>query len=106
MKKIYWCIQQLNNIGGTEMVTLQIIRMLEDNYEIHLIPFDKVDLSKVSYKLPSKMIIEDIEFDKEISQFDINFKKHIKNKEFVKGIKLLFNAFNTYIFKRFKIRKN
>lgn len=87
------------------MVTLQIIRMLEDNYEIHLIPFDKVDLSKVSYKLPSKMIIEDIEFDKEISQFDINFKKHIKNKEFVKGIKLLFNAFNTYIFKRFKIRK-
>ena len=38
-KRIYWCFQQLHNIGGTEMVTLQIIGLLSNEYEIHIIPF-------------------------------------------------------------------
>ena len=52
-RKIYWCIQQLEKIGGTEMVTLQIIRFLVDEYEIHVIPFDEVDLSKIKYNVPN-----------------------------------------------------
>lgn len=105
MKKIYWCLQQLNNIGGTEMVTLQIIKMLQNDYEIHLIPFSKVDKSKIKYELPEKVIVEDINFKDEISQFDLNFNKKIKNKEYLKAIKLFFSCINTYVFRRFKIRK-
>ncbi len=87
------------------MVTLQIIKMLQNDYEIHLIPFSKIDKNKIKYELPEKVIIEDINFKDEISQFDLNFNKKISNKEYGKAIKLLFSCINTYIFKRFKIRK-
>ena len=46
-KRIYWCFQQLHNIGGTEMVTLQIIGLLSNEYEIHIIPFSPVDKNKI-----------------------------------------------------------
>ncbi len=87
------------------MVTLQIIRMLHSNYEIHLIPFDKVNKDKILYDIPSDVIIEDIDFPKEISQFDFHFYKYWNNKKYFKAIKLIFKYIDTYFFKRFKYRK-
>lgn len=105
MKKIYWCLQQLKNIGGTEMVTLQIISLLKDYYEIHLISFAPINKEEINYKIPEGVIIEDINFPPEISQFDINFNKKIKEKHFLKAFKLLFKTLNYYVFKRNKYRK-
>lgn len=104
-KKIYWCIQQLNNIGGTEMVTLQIIRMLENDYEIHLIPFSKIDKEKIKYDLPKNIILEDISFKDEISQLDSNFGKKWNDHHYLKALKLLFTCLHEYTFGRFKWRK-
>ena len=104
-KKIYWCIQQLNNIGGTEMVTLQIIRMLENDYEIHLIPFSKIDKEKIKYDLPKSIILEDISFKDEISQLDSNFGKKWNDHHHLKALKLLFTCLHEYTFGRFKWRK-
>lgn len=105
MKKIYWCLQQIKNIGGTEMVTLQIIRLLQNDYEIHLVPFSKIEKDKILYDIPENVIIEDIGFKDEISQFDLNFYNKINNRKYGKAIKLLFSCINTYVFGRFKIRK-
>ena len=105
MRKIYWCLQQLQNIGGTEFVTTQIISFLSDTYEIHLIPFSKVDKEKILYKLPPNVIIEDLDFPSGISQFDINFMKLLKEKHFLKAIKLLFLAIHTFLVGRNKYRK-
>lgn len=105
MKKIYWCLQQLQNIGGTEFVTTQIISFLSDAYEIHLIPFSKVDKEKILYKLPPNVIIEDLGFPSGISQFDINFMKLLKEKHFLKAIKLLFLTIHTFLVGRNKYRK-
>lgn len=106
MKKIYWCLQQINNIGGTEMVTLQIIRLLSNDYEIHLIPFDKVDKEHIIYDIPSNVVIEDVGFPAQISQFDFHFYKYWNNKHYIKAIKLLFKQVYIYTFGRFKYRKN
>ena len=87
------------------MVTLQIIKLLQNDYEIHLIPFSKIEKDKILYDIPEKVIIEDIGFKDEISQFDLNFYNKINNKKYRKAIKLLFSCINTYVFGRFKIRK-
>ncbi len=105
MKKIFWCLQQLNNIGGTEVVTLQIIRMLHNDYEIHLVPFDNVSKDKIIYDIPSNVIIEDISFPKDVIQFDRNLKLYFQNRQFLKCLNLVFRYCNTYLIKRFSIRK-
>lgn len=104
-RKIYWCIQQLEKIGGTEMVTLQIIRFLADEYEIHVIPFDEVDLSKIKYNVPDNVYIENIGFPKDISQVAVNVDKNIKQKHFFKALSLIFKSFWVYTFGRFEIRQ-
>ncbi len=105
MKKIYWCLQQLNNIGGTEMVTLQIIRMLHNDYEIHLVPFYYSKNDKINYDIPSDVKIESVNFPLEIIQFDYHFYKHWNNKHYLKAIGLIFKYIHTYLFGRFKYRK-
>jgi len=87
------------------MVTLQIISLLKDYYEIHLISFAPINKEEINYKIPEGVIIEDINFPPEISQFDINFNKKIKEKHFLKAFKLLFKTLNYYVFKRNKYRK-
>lgn len=88
------------------MVTLQIINMLSNEFEIHLIPFDKENKESIKYKINDNVFIEDINFPSSISQFDLNFNKLVENKEYFKAIKLLFKMINTYVFKRKIWRKN
>ncbi len=104
MKKIYWCLQQLNNIGGTEVVTLQIIRMLHNDYEIHLVPFDGISKDKIIYDIPSNVIIEDISFPKDIIQFDRNLNLYFQNRHYLKGLNLILQFYYTYAVRRFFIR--
>ena len=87
------------------MVTLQIIKMLENDYEIHLIPFSKIDTNNIHYNLPKNIILEDINFKDEISQFSLYFSKKIQSKNYLKAFKLLFSCFNEYVIKRRKWRK-
>ena len=41
--KIYWLVQQLDYIGGTEMVTSNIINSISDNYDINIISTAKIE---------------------------------------------------------------
>ena len=104
-KKIYWCLQQLNNIGGTEMVTLQIIRMLHNDYEIHLVPFYYSQNDKIKYDIPDDVKIESVNFPLEIIQFDYHFYKYWNSKHYLKAVKLIFKYIHIYFFGRFKYRK-
>ena len=87
------------------MVTLQIIDMLKDAYEIHIIPFAPVNPSKFTYNIPDNVIIENINYPGEISQFDINFKKHYQNHNYFKALGLFFKTIHTYTFGRKKYIK-
>ena len=87
------------------MVTLQIIKLLENDYEIHLVPFSKIDKNNIHYDLPKNVILEDIGFKDEISQLSLYFSKKIQTKHYLKAFKLLFSSFNEYVVKRRKRRK-
>ena len=87
------------------MVTLQIIGLLSSEYEIHIIPFSPVDKNKIIYKIPDNVIIEDIGFPKEVSQFDMNFANKIKEKHYLKALKLLFQTIHIYTFGRYKYKR-
>ena len=104
-KRIFWCFQQLHNVGGTEVVTLHIIRLISNEYEIHIVPFSSVDKSKIIYKIPDNVIIEDIGFPDEVSQFDLNFANKIKEKHYLKAFFFLFKTIYLYTFGRYKYRR-
>lgn len=50
-KKVYWFIEQLNHLGGTEMVTLTDIGLLKDDYDITLVLAQSYSGDSV-FKLP------------------------------------------------------
>lgn len=87
------------------MVTLQIIGLLAKEYEIHIIPFAPVDKSKIIYNIPEGVIIDDIGFPKEVSQFDMNFANKIKEKHYLKALGLLFKTIHIYTFGRYKYKR-
>lgn len=104
MQKIYWCLQQLHKIAGTEMVTLQIINMISDRYEIHIVPFSKEDRASIPYKINDNVIIEDIDFPAEVSQCEVNCNRYKQNGQYLKAVRLFFQTGNTYIFNNWKTR--
>lgn len=87
------------------MVTLQIINLLADEYEIHIIPFSQVDKSKIKYKISNNVIIENNNFPNEISQFDINFSKKISNKKYISAIGLSLKTLYIYTLGRYKYKR-
>lgn len=87
------------------MVTLQIINLLKIDYEIHLIPFGFPSSEDIPYTIPEGVILENISFPKELTQFDINFYSLLKKKHYIKAIGFLFKLINNLLFGRFKYRK-
>ena len=81
-KRIYWCFQQLHNIGGTEMVTLQIIGLLSNEYEIHIIPFSPVDKNKIILKSGIYITNTILENHQYISITFIGKSKSFKNTKY------------------------
>lgn len=87
------------------MVTLQIINLLKNDYEIHLIPFGFPSSEKeIPYTIPEGVKLENINFPKELTQFDVNFYSLIRSKKYFKAIKLVFKLVNNLLFGRFKYR--
>lgn len=87
------------------MVTLQIINLLKDDYEIHLVPFGFPKTDKIHYKIPEGVKLENINFPSELTQFDVNFYSLLPEKKYFKAIGLIFKMINNLFFGRFKYRK-
>ncbi len=105
MKKIFWGIQSLVGIGGTETVSIKLMNLLSDYYEIHLISTAKID-EKISYKLDKRIVIHSLNIPLEVIRFDETFLKNNKDHKFFKNIALIHKVIKYFIFKRNKIRKS
>lgn len=86
-RKIYWFLQQLKNIGGTEVVTIQIMNMLSDIYDITLVVLAKKP-DDIPYQINNNIKIVFFGFDQDSTQFDRYFGKYIDNKEINKALQL------------------
>lgn len=87
------------------MVTLQIINLLKNDYEIHLVPFGFPKSKDIPYTIPEGVIIENINFPSELTQFDVNLYSLLHHKRYLKACGLIFKMVNNLLFGRFKYRK-
>lgn len=106
-KKIYWCLQQLEFVGGTETVSIQLANMLVDQYDYDItfiVSFDS-DLSKSPYTINPKIKIIQLGINKDLARFDDNYKKYFRHGHIIKATKLLNSALGVFLFNPKKYRK-
>ncbi len=105
MKKIYWGIQNLVGIGGTETISIKIMNLLADDYEIHLICSSKFNKDEISYPLDERIHLHSLNIDPEVSRFDQYSLIYLKKFKLFKFFKLLHKTLSTYVYKKNKYRK-
>ena len=106
-KKIFWCLQQLEFVGGTETVSIQLANMLVEQYDYDItfiISFDS-DLSKTPYTISPKIKIIQLGINKDLARFDDNYKKYFKQGHLIKSTKLLNSALGVFAFNTTKYKK-
>lgn len=108
MKKIYWFIQQCEDFGGTEMVTLQIISSLVDDYDITLVVSSKKP-EKYVFAIPDKVKQVYLGYKHDEIKMDSYLKQYKEQGKLLKAFGLIlrvaFNALIKRFFVRRKIRK-
>ncbi len=104
MKKIYWFIQQTEQFGGTEMVSLQILASLAPYYDITLVLTSSKPSSYI-YPLPDNVKIKCLNYKMDEIRMDYYFKKYLSKHQYFKAVSLYFRFLNNVLFKRFITRK-
>lgn len=101
MKKIYWAIQSLDNAGGTEAVSVNLMNLLCPYYSITLVSNFEFE-GKGIHKLDPRIKVECLGLPIEVSRFDQNAGKYgIKHP--LKMLKLVHKALWSFYF---GVRKN
>ena len=88
--KIYWLVQQLDYIGGTEMVTSNIINSISDKYDINII--STAEINNNAYYFNPSVKISSLNVPIELCRIDFYFKKYLNELRFFKIIGLGFKA--------------
>lgn len=93
--KIYWLIQQLDFIGGTEMVTSNIINQLSDHYDITVISTASIKESKYHFNEKVKIMSLNVPID--LCRSDYYYKKYTSGKNILKFLGLTLRICAYYI---------
>lgn len=104
-KKIIWCIQQLDHIGGTEQVSIDLMNSLVSFYQIVLVSTAKIDASNIVYKLDPRIETVSLNVPSEIVRLDQSLASALSSHRYFKYLSYLFRAFYYYFIKRFSLRK-
>ena len=97
MKRIFWAIQQLDQIGGTETVSIELMNKLADDYEIILLS-TSANPDPGVYKLNPKIEVRSLELPPELGRFDQVYEK-LKGHP-IKRLGLISTLLKHYVFKR------
>ena len=98
MKKIYWMVQQLNRIGGTEMVSIELMKNLSDTFDITLISVAEIE-EPIVYDL-GKLRVQSLNVPIEVCRYDEFLSKALKAHHYGKALKLTGQLLKHFIFKR------
>ncbi|MFA6755308.1 MAG: glycosyltransferase [Bacilli bacterium] len=104
MKKIFWCVQQLDKIGGTEMVTIDIMNHLCDYYDITLICTSKIS-GPIQYELNPKLKVVCLNVPNDIARFDEYKRIYNEKHQYFKTLGLIWRTLYYFIFHRHHYRK-
>ena len=103
MKKIYWHIQQLDKIGGTEEVSIVLMNALAKYYDVTLICTSRIS-DKICYSIDKNISIFNLELPNDISRYDQYSYKYLKGFHLLKFLNLTFRLLKYYLFRRRKYR--
>jgi glycosyltransferase involved in cell wall biosynthesis len=104
MKKIFWGIQQLDRVGGTETVSIQLMNMLCDYYEIHMVVTSTLE-DKICYYIDPRIKIHYLDVPSKLGRFDQYWKDYSEKHQIINKIKLFNTTLYHYLFLRNKYRK-
>lgn len=104
MKKIYWWVQQLNRIGGTEMVTIDLVNHLCDTYDITLISTVKIE-GKIPYDIDPRIKVISLEIPTRCERYDYLSKKYLSHGRIFSYLGLVFQIGHYYVFRRHHYRR-
>lgn len=93
---IYWLVQQLDFIGGTEMVTSNIINQLSSDYSITVISTAKIENNKYQFNENVKVVSLNVPID--LCRIDYYYKQYVTNKKFLKLILFVIRMLYYYSF--------
>ncbi len=107
IKKIFWCLQQLEYVGGTETVSIQLANNLVEkyDYDITFIVAFKSNLENCPYKINPKIKIIQLGIDIELARFSDNFNDYFSSFRFIKSSKLLNKLMSQFFFQIKKKRQ-
>lgn len=104
MRKIFWGVPSLTNIGGTETVSIKLMNLLCDEYEIHLICASEID-GDLSYEIDPRIQVHSLGVPAEVGRFDQHFFSYCKKFQIGKLIRLLHRTLVHYVYRRGRTRK-
>ena len=100
MKKVFWCIQQVDHLGGTEMVSINLMNMLCEYYEIHMIVISKLE-GENCYNINPKIHLHYLNIPSSLGRFDQSwFKAKKEPHKFKTRISLINGYYSHYFHKR------
>ncbi|MGP1413832.1 MAG: glycosyltransferase [Bacillales bacterium] len=101
MKKIYWFVNQFYKVGGSEIVSLNDINILANDYEINVVLLSSDDINYDQYKIKYNLNITRLN----ISPLIIRNEDYLKKSSLLTKIKVYFKVSNFILFKKFKYRR-
>ena len=104
MRKLFWGIQNLTYIGGTETVSVKLMNLLCSNYEVHLVCTSEID-GKISYDIDHRVHIHCLGVPSEVGRFDQAIATYTKKFQIFKIVRLLHRVMKAYFYNRRKTRK-
>lgn len=102
MKKIYWFLQQLEFLGGTETATISIANELVNDYEITFVVTAR-EIKNIPYNINKNIKIIFLN-NEDNSKIDEKILQFCREKRFFKAFLLIIKNINFVLFTKYKYR--
>ena len=104
MRKLFWAIQNLTHIGGSETVSVKLMNLLCSDYEVHLICTSEIE-GGISYDIDPRIQIHCLGIPSEVARSDQAMATYAKKFQIFKIVRLIHRIAKAYFYKRGKYRK-
>lgn len=104
MKKIYWQVQQINRIGGAEMVSIDLANHLSKEYDVTVVSTVKIE-GDIPYHIEPTLKVDTMGIPRRIERIDVLTKKYLKHFRIFSLLGLYLQTAFHYVIKRPIYRK-
>ena len=104
MKKLYWCVQHVDEMGGAEMVSIDLMNHLVDNYDITCIATAEIT-KPLCYEIDKRIKVVSLNIPKTVTRFDDYANKYRLKHKYFHVIGLALKSFYYYFLRKGHYRR-